>query len=80
MTKISEQIFDANFGYFVETPQRALYPNVLSKVTSANYIQLFEFFGMIVGKSLYEGNLLNANFARFFLNKMVDKQNQVDDL
>lgn len=35
---------------------------------------------MIVGKALYEGNLLTTNFARFFLNKMVDKSNQVDDL
>jgi hypothetical protein len=35
---------------------------------------------MIVGKSLYEGNLLNAPFSRFFLNKMVEKSNQVDDL
>ena len=35
---------------------------------------------MIVGKALYEGSLLKCNFTRFFLNKMVDKSNQVDDL
>jgi HECT-domain (ubiquitin-transferase) len=75
MTKITEKIFDPQFGFFIETPDRALYPNMLSSLTSPNYQQLFEFFGMIVGKSLYEGNLLNAFFARFFLNKMVDKSN-----
>jgi hypothetical protein len=30
---------------------------------------------MIVGKSIYEGNLLNAFFARPLLNRMVDKSN-----
>ena len=35
---------------------------------------------MIVGKALYEGVLLKCRFARFFLNKIVDKSNQVDDL
>jgi len=40
-----------------------------------NYQHLFSFFGMIVGKAIYEGNLLNLNFTRFFLNSIVDKQN-----
>jgi len=35
---------------------------------------------MIVGKALYEGVLLKANFAKFFLNKFVNKSNSVDDL
>jgi HECT-domain (ubiquitin-transferase) len=75
MTNITERIFDPLSGYFLETPDRALYPNMQSKFTKDNFKQLFEFFGMIVGKSLYVGNLMNANFARFFLNKMVDKSN-----
>lgn len=35
---------------------------------------------MVIGKALYEGIQLNCNFARFFLNKLVEKQNQVDDI
>ena len=35
---------------------------------------------MIVGKAIFEGILLKATFARFFLNKFVDKGNSVDDL
>jgi hypothetical protein len=35
---------------------------------------------MIVGKALYEGTLLKAEFAKFFLNKLVNKSNTVDDL
>ena len=34
----------------------------------------------MVGKALLEGILLKANFATFFLNHMVNKSNQVDDL
>jgi len=45
-----------------------------------NYLQLFEFCGMMVGKALIDGILLKVNFARFFLNKIVEKSNQVDDL
>jgi hypothetical protein len=35
---------------------------------------------MMVGKALCEHVLLKVNFARFFLNKVVSKANQVDDL
>lgn len=35
---------------------------------------------MMVGKALIDGILLKVNFARFFLNKIVEKSNQVDDL
>ena len=58
-----------------------MHPNVLSKyINPEGYRQLFEVFGMVLGKALYEGIQLNCNFARFFLNKLVDKQNQVDDI
>ena len=46
----------------------------------ANTCRLFKFFGMVVGKALFEGTLLKCNFAKFFLNKFVDKSNSVDDL
>lgn len=35
---------------------------------------------MVVGKALFEGTLLKCNFAKFFLNKFLDKSNSVDDL
>ena len=38
------------------------------------------FFGMIVGKALFEGILLKAQFAKPFLNSIVNKTNTVDDL
>ena len=80
LTSLTKKIFDPQFGFFSETPDRALYPNPLSVLSDPDYENLFEFFGMVVGKSLFEGTLLNANFARVFLNKLVQKSNQVDDL
>lgn len=41
---------------------------------------MFKFFGMIVGKAIFEGILLKCTFARFFLNKFSNKGNSVDDL
>lgn len=35
---------------------------------------------MIVGKALYEGVLLKCSFAKFFLNKFVNKSSSIDDL
>lgn len=82
LTKLTEKIFDPQFALFVETEiDRKQYPNVLSAYEDPeNYRQYYNFIGMIVGKALYEGVLLKCRFARFFLNKIVDKSNQVDDL
>lgn len=79
MTKLTEIIFDPQYSFFTETHERKLYPSYLSKNIN-NCLDYFKFFGMIVGKAIYEGILLKATFARFFLNKFVGKGNQVDDL
>jgi ubiquitin-protein ligase E3 C len=82
ITKVTEQIFDPHFAFFTETPlEHKLYPNYLSARSHHNYIDLFRFFGMLVGKSIYEGILLKAYFARFFLNKFSGTGgNQMDEL
>jgi ubiquitin-protein ligase E3 B len=41
---------------------------------------MFKFFGMIVGKAMFEGCLLKCTFTRTFLNKLVKKSNRLDDL
>ena len=37
--------------------------------TCANFLRRFEFFGRVIGKCLYEGILIDVNFAGFFLLK-----------
>ena len=82
MTKLTDVIFDPQFTLFNETEiGRCQYPNTLSAYEDPeNYRAYYQFVGMIVGKAMYEGILLKCRLARFFLNKLVSKSNQVDDL
>ena len=77
LTKLTDKIFDPQYSFFVETDvERKLYPNILSAYEqNEHWRQMYVFIGMIVGKALYEGVLLKCRFARFFLNKMVNKSN-----
>jgi ubiquitin-protein ligase E3 C len=42
---------------------------------SATQLAFFEFLGLIIGKALYEGILVEAAFAGFFLSKCLGKMN-----
>jgi hypothetical protein len=44
-------------------------------VVDPNFRMLFDFFGQIVGKALYDDILLKCNLAPFFLNFIVGKSN-----
>ena len=81
ITLLTTTIFDPNFSFFSETTHdRTSYPNVLSSVNDPEFRKLFYFFGVIVGKALYEGVLLKVRFAKFFLLRLISKSNQFDDL
>jgi len=91
LTKLTQKIFDPHYDFFTETPvDHKIYPNYLSAYNPdyhGNYLNLYRFFGMIVGKAIFEGILLKCSFARFFLNRFADNEgsitgsrNQVDDL
>jgi ubiquitin-protein ligase E3 C len=41
----------------------------------ATQLAFFEFLGLIIGKALYEGILVEAAFAGFFLSKCLGKMN-----
>lgn len=41
---------------------------------------MFKFFGMIVGKAMFDGCLLKCTFGKTFLNRICKKANQLDDL
>ncbi|KAJ1538892.1 hypothetical protein HK096_001225, partial [Nowakowskiella sp. JEL0078] len=44
------------------------------------HLRNFEFVGRVIGKALYEGILLDVEFASFFLSKWLGRQNTLDDL
>lgn len=70
-----------DYGMFKVTPDNdLLYPNPSSDLVSTSHLEMFEFMGRLLGKALYESTLIEPRFAAFFLNKLLDHPNYVDDL
>lgn len=80
LNSVIKQAFDTNYGLFLHTPQRYLYPNPHTYSTEEGQLQYYEFLGRIVGKALYEGILVNAPLARFFVAKWLGEQSYFNDL
>jgi hypothetical protein len=70
---------DRAFFQETEGTERYLFPSVNSSV-DPDFRNYFEFFGAIVGKALYDDILLKCPLAPFFLNAIVGKSNQIDEL
>ncbi|KAI8331155.1 HECT-domain-containing protein [Chlamydoabsidia padenii] len=80
LTSLGHEAFDTDYGLFSSTPEQLLYPNPGSFATESSQLAYFEFLGLIIGKALYEGILLDVAFAEFFLKKCLGKTNYLDDL
>lgn len=63
------------------TSQGQLYPNpnVSSALVGMNEDTLFEFLGKVLGKALAEGVVVQPQFARFFLAKLLHKPTHMHD-
>lgn len=86
LNSVVEDGFDPSgkFGLFKETSDNQLYPNeeIFMKyynnveVDQQNaYLKYLRFLGLIIGKCLYEGVLIDVSFAPFFLNKWCNSKN-----
>ncbi|KAL7486260.1 hypothetical protein ACHAW6_011878 [Cyclotella cf. meneghiniana] len=64
--------------FFVETPIQTLQVN--TALTSSEHIRNYEFLGRVLGKTMYESILVEPQFSLPFLNKLLGKQNSLDDL
>ncbi|KAI9301643.1 hypothetical protein BJ944DRAFT_168718, partial [Cunninghamella echinulata] len=80
ITSLSHDAFNTEYGLFSATPDQLLYPNPSSVATDGTQLSYFQFIGLIIGKALYEGILLDVAFADFFLKKGLGKMNYLDDL
>ena len=75
ITKLCDKIFDPEYAFFKENEgDHKLMPNFMSK-SFDNFRQMFTFFGMIVGKAIFEGCLLKCTFTKTFLNRLAKKSN-----
>ncbi|ORZ40850.1 HECT-domain-containing protein [Catenaria anguillulae PL171] len=76
---LSKEAFHPDSGLFLTTDHdHALYPNPAA--TSPLDLRKFEFVGRVVGKALYDGLLVGAAFAPFFINHWLQRSNLFDDL
>jgi hypothetical protein len=65
-----------NFNLFKATDDQQLYPSPSSSYFVDNHLKLFEFIGKIFAKALYEGHVVDIEFAQFFLRQLVGFRSQ----
>lgn len=80
MENITRAAFDIQYGLFKETADHLLYPNPGSGLVHELHLQYFHFLGSLLGKAMYEGILVDLPFATFFLSKLKQKYNFLNDL
>lgn len=80
MENITRAAFDVQYGLFKETTDHLLYPNPGSGLVHERHLQFFHFLGCLLGKAMFEGILVDIPFATFFLSKLKQKYNYLNDL
>ncbi|XP_073008655.1 E3 ubiquitin-protein ligase UPL6 isoform X1 [Typha latifolia] len=80
MENITQAAFDIQYGLFKETTDHLLYPNPGSGLVHEQHLQYFHFLGSLLGKAMYEGILVDIPFTTFFLSKLKQKHNYLNDL
>lgn len=78
---IVKESISPSMGLFQSTMDNKLYPSPIEHDINAHQrIRKMEFVGMMIGKALWEGILLELPLATFFLKKMRGTAGGVDDL
>lgn len=80
MIHICRESFDPKYGLFAVTDEQSLYPSPSAFRAHPNAAELYRFLGKVVGKAIYERFLLEAQFSRVFLNRILGRTNEVDDV
>ncbi|KAH1046224.1 hypothetical protein J1N35_037008 [Gossypium stocksii] len=80
MENITRAAFDVQYGLFKETADHLLYPNPGSGMIHEQHLQFFHFLGTLLAKAMFEGILVDIPFATFFLSKLKQKYNYLNDL
>ncbi|KAI8359953.1 hypothetical protein BD560DRAFT_184548 [Blakeslea trispora] len=80
LTLMISEAFEPDVGLFSATKQNTFYPSAASSVHGKNHIQLFEFIGKVIGKALYEGILLDVQFAQFLLARLLGRNVFLEEL
>ena len=77
---LSKQMFDENLALFIKADNGSTYfPNPKSTV-QGNFVQLFNFVGRVIGKALWEQQLLDCYFIKAFYKMMLEMPLDLHDL
>lgn len=80
LTELVRKAFSPELGFFIATPTNSIYPNPRAVAVEPNYLKHMHFLGMILGKALFEGMLVDVPFAPFFLLKLLSEKPDLNDL
>ncbi|GMS84265.1 hypothetical protein PENTCL1PPCAC_6440, partial [Pristionchus entomophagus] len=80
LTEVVNEALDINRGLFTETNDHLLYPNPLAPLIFADYKEHFFFIGRLLGKALYESQLLDVRLAPFFLASLFTNEKRDVDI
>ncbi len=70
-----KQLLDPKFNLFQVTNEQQLYPSPSSYFIE-DHLQMFEFAGKLLAKSIYEGQVVDVDFATFFLRQLAGFRTQ----
>ncbi|CAH8622483.1 unnamed protein product [Schistosoma guineensis] len=73
LTEIIRAGFDPTRGFFIYASDKTLYPNPQASAITLDYLKHYYFLGRILAKAIYEGVLVELQFAYFFLAKIVSR-------
>ena len=71
--------FDPNTGLFTSGDDGLLYPSALAEQMDHG-LALLHLLGMVIGKCIYEGILVDFQFANFFIAQILGQSPQLEDL
>ncbi|KAF8822599.1 HECT-domain (ubiquitin-transferase) domain-containing protein, partial [Cardiosporidium cionae] len=80
LIRLSRTAFNPIFGLFESSADNFLYPSPSADIVQVNALELFSFLGKLCGKALYEKTLIEPCFGKIFLNLILGRSNQVDDV
>ena len=80
MMNLCKDAFDPQRGLFKATDDGKLYPNPASHLAADAHLEYFEFLGMVLGKAVYDGILVELPLARFFVSKLKGRSSGLKDL
>lgn len=76
----TKEAFDPVSGFFNLTSEQTLTPNPRADLIREDYLSVYELFGKILGKAVYEKMLCEPQLAGGFLNSLLGRVNEIDDL